>query len=238
MAGNLARVIYNITITTMPLLESILSVIAPHDCLGCGQEGAILCDNCAQLMLPSIPERCYICHGISANFRTCSSCRRKSSLYAVFVRTRYEGVAKDLVGMLKFNRVYAGGKTIAGNMHELIPGAIDCVLVPVPTATVRRRQRGYDQSELITTAIARQAYLPVLTPLSRRGQTRQVGTKRAERLAQLQDAFFVPHPHRVAGMHVLLVDDVLTTGATLESAARVLRGAGARRVSAIVFAQA
>jgi len=72
----------------------------------------------------------------------------------------------------------------------------------------------------------------------RLGQQQQHTTTRAQRLTQLTHAYVVPHPELIAGQHVVLVDDVITTGATLEAAARAVKAAGAKRVSAIVFAQA
>ena len=234
----MVRVIYNITITTMPILERILSIIAPHDCLGCGIEGALLCKTCIQSDLNPIPERCYLCHRLSAGCRTCRSCRQKSALQFVYVRTSYDSLAKELVAALKFERAYAAGEIIAGCMAEALLIEANYLLVPVPTASSRRRQRGYDQAELITKYLARQTQLSTRTVLIRHGSSRQLGTKRTERLSQIQGAFSVTYSHLITGKNILLVDEVLTTGATLESAARTLRDAGARHVSEIVFAQA
>jgi predicted amidophosphoribosyltransferase len=72
----------------------------------------------------------------------------------------------------------------------------------------------------------------------RLGQTRQVGSRKTDRMKQLQDAYRVTHLNQIRGKHIIIVDDVLTTGATLESVAKILRGAGASRVDALVFARA
>lgn len=98
--------------------------------------------------------------------------------------------------------------------------------------------RGYDQARLIARACARQADLPHASLLLRLGQQRQVGLKRQQRLSQLEQAFEIRNTERVRGAHIMLVDDVVTTGATLEAATKVLKAAGANRVEAIAFAQA
>lgn len=222
----------------MPILEAILSVLAPHDCLGCGREGSLVCADCNRSHFPVVPERCYKCHALGPGGKTCIKCRRTSKLGYVNVATLYDGLAKEILYKLKFERAYAGAKAIAELCADVFPEDFNGLLVPIPTASVRRRQRGYDQSELITHNLANLQGVQLKSVLSRRGNSRQVGTKRAERLDQLKDVFYVPYPHLVKGKNVLLVDDVLTTGATLEAAATVMRRAGAKTVSAIVFAQA
>jgi ComF family protein len=127
---------------------------------------------------------------------------------------------------------------MAQYMSETLPSFDKSVfIVHVPTATARIRQRGYDQAELIAKNLARTRKLKYSPVLARLGQTRQVGAKRSSRLKQMQNAFYARKPQLIKGSHIILVDDVTTTGATLEAAARVLKLAGAKTVAAITFAQ-
>lgn len=132
----------------------------------------------------------------------------------------------------------AAAEPIANLMDEVLPWLEPEVLVvPVPTATIRRRYRGYDHTELIAQELAKMRGLQQASVLLRVGQTRQVGAKRLERLSQLKESFMPRNPTIIKGAHILLVDDIVTSGGTLESAARVLKKAGARRVDAVAFAQ-
>lgn len=222
----------------MSLLDTLISVIAPYDCLGCSVEGRILCRTCTAL-LPDLPERCYRCRKLSPGSRTCTSCRKMSRLYAVHVATEYEGMAQQIIWRLKFTGVRTAARSMSDNMLPLIDAAEqDVCIVPVPTATTRVRQRGYDQATLIARELAKRSDLPNRQLLRRHGKTHQVGARRSQRLKQLHGSFRVPNPGGVIIKHALLVDDVLTTGATLEAAAAALRAAGVQRVSALVYAQA
>ncbi len=221
----------------MAILERIIGIIAPHECIVCAQEGSLLCQTCADEMLSPVPSRCYRCKAVTENHATCVSCRRSSVLTRVNVRTEYGEVAKKLLHKIKFERARAGAQTVA---HEISRCNFDVgnydIIVPVPTASVRRRQRGYDQSILIAEILGRAQQVSVQTCLLRIGNSRQVGTKRAARKEQMKNAFVVWGD--VRGKRILLVDDVVTTGATLESAARALRQDGAKNVGAVVFAAA
>jgi len=217
------------------LLQTLLAKLAPYECLGCAAEGRLLCLNCAA-SLSRLPERCYRCRRLSVGNKTCASCRSKSNLYAVRAATNYSGLAKELVWRLKFSGAQLAAQEMAALMR--LPSNEPIVLVPIPTATSRRRRRGYDQAYLLAKAVARQYHLSYGTYLRRSGQQHQVGASRQQRITQLQTAYRCIAPQRIAGAHVLLVDDVLTTGATLEATAKVLKQAGAKRVSALVFAQA
>lgn len=175
--------------------------------------------------------------GCSPNSAVCKSCRPRSPLKHVWVRTQYEGTAKNLVYSLKFGRARAASSTIAQLMSESLPYLpADTVICPVPTANVRVRQRGYDQAALLAKSIAQHSgsYTKLLARL---GDTRQVGADRKTRKQQLEKAFRSLDPEKTRGAHIVLVDDIVTTGATLESAAKILKKAGAKSVNAIVFAQ-
>lgn len=223
----------------MFMFEQIIRIFAPFVCLGCGiEEDTLLCGACMQTMAP-VPSRCYRCRAVSHDFETCRSCRRTSPLTAVYVARHYDGLARSLVRTVKYERAQAGVASMceaAAPLLACIPQ--DAILVPVPTASGRVRQRGYDQSQLFARSLRLVSRLRSGRLLSRIGQAHQVGSGRAERLKHLEGAFRVVRPDLVAGAHLVLVDDVVTTGATLEAAARSLRAAGARRVDAVVFAQA
>lgn len=225
----------------MKLLETIISLYAPHACVGCDVEGPVLCPACLKGLPPPVG-RCYRCHRAVPSGRTCVSCAGHG-LAAVYPATRYVETAKAAVWQLKFERAQAA----AGCMAELMAAACrdrlraGSVIVPAPTAATRARSRGYDQAALLARAVARRTGLPCAAPLYRLGSQRQVGASRLQRQAQLQGAFRIRSARAtraIRGRHVLLVDDVITTGSTLEAAAQALLAAGALSVEAVIFAQA
>jgi ComF family protein len=223
----------------MSVLDKIVAFIAPHSCLSCSYEGLLLCSDCMGELGSRSPDRCFRCNRQSPSSKTCPACRRVSTLNHVWIRSEYKGITKELVQKLKFKRAIAAADVIAEAMSKVLPTDIaECVLVPIPTATTRRRQRGYDQSVMIARRISMLTNLPMQQDLARFGQSRQVGSKKADRITQLASAYRVIHGEKLSGKQVILVDDVMTTGATLESAANELRKAGVKRVDAVVFARA
>jgi competence protein ComFC len=223
----------------MSILEKLIAVLTPLECLSCGREDNILCNYCAALFA-DIPERCYKCRKVSEAFNTCLSCRNTSRLRQVRVVTEYESIAKELVWQLKFAGTQSAAVVMAAQMSRQVlamnisPGSI---IVPVPTTTSRARQRGYDQAKLLARHIARQCELPYLDCLGRTGKVHQIGASRSNRLKQLKSVFYVANIHRIKKAHIVLIDDVTTTGATLEAAAHVLKQANAASVGAVCFAQ-
>lgn len=220
-------------------IDTLLSSIAPHDCVACDTTGDLLCNSCLTL-LPETLSKCYRCNKATNNHQTCKTCQKTSPLEAVWVCTDYESVAKQLVYALKFERAYASANVIAQAIALHVGNALpqDAVLSYVPTATSRVRQRGYDQAALIASRLHSYTNIPYRSTLLRLGQQRQTKSTRAQRLQQLENAFQVRSKSIRKQSHIILVDDVFTTGATLESAARTLRAAGVPKVSAVIFAQA
>jgi len=219
------------------IFQTVLSQLAPHDCLGCRAEGSLLCHECASDLVP-IPERCYRCRGLNPAGRTCHSCRSSTEIYAVRAVTPYRNLAKGLIWQLKFSGAQAAAREMADLMALLLIGSEEIVIVPIPTATTRVRKRGYDQAVLLARAVARRSGHPYAPSLRRLGQHHQVGATRTQRITQLQEAYRCIRPELIEGKHVVLIDDVVTTGATLEAAARIMKAGGAARVSGLVFAQA
>jgi ComF family protein len=155
------------------------------------------------------------------------------------VAVSYSGQAKDLVWRLK----YDGAQAAAAIMAEMMANHIGAnrkqtVIVPVPTTTARIRQRGYDQATLIAHELSRLTGVPVVAGLGREGRAHQVGASRQQRQSQLRGAFRARNTARLHGKRVLLVDDVLTTGATFEAATQTLLAAGVTDINELAFAAA
>jgi len=220
------------------MFEKIISLVAPHYCIVCGEEGEVVCAWCLPDFAEPLPSRCYACQAVTSDSQVCHKCRRASGLKHVWVRAHYGGNAKQLVHGFKFEHKRASADPVSLLMSESLPFiAPDTILTHVPTATSRVRQRGYDQAELIAQRLSKHLGLKHDTLLMRTTQTRQVGAKRAERKEQMEKAFVFIEKKNIKGAKVLLVDDLVTTGATLESAARCLKSKGAKTVDAVIFAQ-
>lgn len=219
------------------LVEQIISLIAPHYCLSCDLTGFILCDNCS-IKVPTVPPRCYSCQTLTAGFDTCQRCDQ--TLQRVIPATTYNNdLAKKLVHKLKFERASAAAKVMAQMIAKNIT-AEDWLIVPVPTANSRVRRRGYDQAQLIARHLSHLKLGDSHNVLLRLGQKRQVGENRKQRQAQIAGQLItLPRSaSKVYGRNILLVDDVMTTGSTLESAAKALKPLRPAKVCAAVFAAA
>lgn len=223
----------------MRLVEHFFRIIAPSNCLKCGSEGSLLCLWCREEALPEGDSRCYRCNTLTKDSATCLACRRHSKVRHLWVRTEYTEHARALVHAMKFK--YSGeaadliAQELAGTIPALPP---ETVIVHVPTITSHVRERGFDHARRIAAGLAKRSELRLVPAMGRTGQLRQVGSSRQVRLKQQIESFRLRAPFLVSGCSVLLVDDVLTTGATIEAAALALRSAGAKSVDAVVFARA
>lgn len=205
----------------MSIIDEFLAILAPNDCLGCMDEGRLICRKC----LGGLP---------TVETKELNS----SYIKAVSSVTEYKGIAKDLLWKLKSSGSQEAAKIMAESMFKLLPSDRSFVIVPLPTASSRVRQRGYDQARLIARQITKKARLPYLNCLIRTGQAHQVGAGREQRLQQLECAFRVKNIELIKRSKIILVDDVVTTGSSLEIAAKALMNAGASNITAITFAQA
>lgn len=148
----------------------------------------------------------------------------------------YDSAVAGVISALKDSRRTGLAEPLAQLMVQRIPPpAAGSVLVPIPQSPARRRERGFNQAELLAAHLAREWGLPMRGVLTRPdGGRHQRGASRGARLGQVQGAFVaqgrVPH-------QAVLVDDVLTTGSTITAAARTLRAAGSARVGAVVTAR-
>lgn len=214
----------------MRILAWIVDTFFPHRCAGCATIGAPLCDACGTALRTHAapPSR-----------------QRFQYLDTLIAACAYKEVAAAAVRALKYRGTVALAQPLARIMlaaTQRMPQTwcTDPTIVPVPLHPAREKNRGYNQAALLANTIA-VAALRTCEPhaLARTHHTAsQVRThSRAERIDNMRGMFTCPSPALVAHRDIILVDDVCTTGATLDDCARALKEAGARRVIGLVFAR-
>lgn len=218
-----------------------LNLFFPPWCIGCGREGDYICDVCRRQLSFISPPVCDICGRPLTVDGTCPGCIGKDAVIdGIRAPFLFGGVIRQAVHQLKYNNLKVVAPLLAGFLHEFLmenpmPGN---VLVPVPVHQKRERERGYNQSYLIARELSRLSGLPLdASCLFRKINTPpQVRTTSAlERQINIADAFACAN-NRLAGKDVLLIDDVSTSGATLNTCARTLKAAGAASVWGLVIA--
>ncbi|MCU1336927.1 MAG: phosphoribosyltransferase [Bryobacterales bacterium] len=158
---------------------------------------------------------------------------------AVYSYGSYEGTLRQLVHLFK----YGGVRPLAGPFGRLLVHALPRetsfdVIVPMPLHWFKQWQRGFNQADLLAREIGKKWHVPVRNVIRRRRATSpQAGLTNAKRRANVRGAFRVRPGRPLQGMRVLLVDDVVTTGATASACARVLKRAGAAHVSLLALAR-
>lgn len=176
--------------------------------------------------------------------RTCSSCRRKSHIYAFLSPLSYKDeLVQKLIHSLKFERLRGAGVMLGEILAEYskfqgVKFGPSSVVVALPLHPARERTRGFNQSLIIARILSERLDVRLEEgALERTKKTKpQTGLGSEERKKNVLGSFAVTRPETVKGRAVILVDDVKTTGATLEEAARVLKEAGAKRVWAVTVA--
>lgn len=234
--------------------ETVLNIIWPRTCLSCGDKLSAagikdtLCVSCFKKILPNLPPFCHHCgRQLKRPFLTkhiCARCARKPLYFdRALSPLRYEGPVKELLHQFKYSQKDYLGKPLSDFIISFLreynfPVDYMDMLIPIPLHEAKLREREFNQAYILSAHVAAAFNKEVCgTALIRRRATRtQTDLKPEERFTNVENCFAVTDSAKIKSKNILLVDDVLTTGATASEAARTLKEAGARIVFALTLA--
>lgn len=224
--------------------QLILDVIFPPRCLSCRRWGDWVCADCWQRIELIATPICYKCNRLSPGWKVCTSCRPGASAQRMIVCGYWQSPLKQLVYGLKYRRA----KPLADKLGKLLADAIqslvqndEVIVVPVPLHRGRLWERGFNQAELLARVVATELERPLVRLLVRQRFTLpQFKLTKIARRENVQAAFAIrlSQAPQITNKTVLLVDDLVTTGATLNECAKILRENGAQEVWGLVLAKA
>ncbi len=233
------------------LFSALGTLCFPPHCAACKaatDSGIHLCDDCAASVQRIEAPFCQRCsqqfEGAITQQFTCSNCADREVHFDCAVAAyRSQGVVRNFIHAFKYNKE----SHLRHQLSDWLAAALDDAriasqpfdaLVPVPLHHIRFREREFNQAAELATLIAKPREIPVLHALKRtRYTSTQTKLDRNERMENLRGAFRVRHTARVKERHLVLVDDVFTTGSTVEECSRVLLRAGAASVRVITVAR-
>ena len=233
------------------LAQGLFTALFPSDCRLCATpltniSQLPVCPSCLSDMASIVGATCEICGeglgsgGFVAENEICPACQESHSHFTkAAAYGAYDGGLRELIHLLKYERVAPAAVVLGRMLEEAIQKlsltADSILVIPVPLHSSKRRERGFNQAELIARAALKTNALLIAEfaadVLERtRPTVSQIGLTRPQRMENIRGAFRVRHPNRVSGRNVVLIDDVLTTGTTVSECARILRKAGAEKV--------
>ena len=225
-----------------------VDAILPQQCFACGAGSGskVLCDDCRAELPGRGRARCPVCAIEQPQGLVCGACLQRPPTFSrVEAAWRYTFPLDALITRFKHQAQWPLGRLLGELLSHHLQHAFSeglakpDVLLAVPLSSRRLRQRGFNQAQMLARWLGHSLQLPVTEHLLQRTQDTPAQQKlsAAERKRNLLQAFQLGDPHAVAGRHVALVDDVLTTGATANTLARLLSKAGARRVDIYCLAR-
>lgn len=227
---------------------NILDLIFPKRCVSCGALGQYICTTCRRSMRHiAVNEAiCPICERPAIDGATHPRCKSRFSLDGLTSFFHYDAAVRHAVKSLKYRHVSdLAGEFVSqissihlSHIQERVASQ-DAILIPIPLHITRMRERGYNQAEVLGMQVAQVLSVPIFVDVMyrMRATVPQVATKsRKERLRNMNGVFSLKQVS-VVGKTIILFDDVFTTGATMRSAANVLKRAGARKVWAVTMAR-
>ncbi len=223
--------------------STVVDLLFPRRCVGCDREGAFICQACLEDLPRLEPPYCFLCARPGRLILgLCPHCRdRPLEIDGIRSPYRMEGAIREAVHALKYRNVRALAPTLGqllADFMEAVSMSAD-IIVPVPLHPKRERSRGYNQSLLLAREVSEWSGLPMAHDTLRRERwavSQADSQDEDQRRANVQGAFSAK-PDLVHGNSVIVIDDVCTTGATLEACSIALKQAGATSVWGLTLAK-
>jgi len=219
-----------------------IELLFPQWCVGCGKEGDFICQACRQSLPRIMPPICPKCGKPQLSGILCPGCTSwQAKIDGIRSPFRFDGVIRQAIHQLKYRNLRALAATLANLLQDYLvthPMSGE-VLVPVPLHQKRLRERGYNQSSLLAKELGKLTHLPVVDDCLIRHRYALPQTKTLtvdERQSNVANAFTC-RDQRLRDKQVLLIDDVSTSGSTLDACAAALKAAGATSVWGLVLAR-
>lgn len=237
------------------IIAALKEIVYPIYCLLCRERikvkdlESLVCAKCIEKIIPNTPPFCYKCgrrlSEVYAVKNICNGCIETQFHFdRAWASCSYEGVVKEMVHNFKYKNKTGLRKPLSRLLIDFIKDyhlPINCCdyIISIPLSKAKLREREFNQSEIFTSDIAAYFGLEVLTNNLRRIRNTRTQTEFNDKIARwrnIQGAFGLEEPQAIKEKNVLLIDDVLTTGATASEAARALKGAGANSVLVLTIA--
>jgi len=231
--------------------KAALSLFYPPHCASCQEateSGVHLCGECEKTIWKICAPFCQRCsqpfEGDVTQELVCSNCTDREVHYDCAVAPyRSRGAVREFIHQFKYSEKLYLRQQLADWLAEgfedsRIAGQKPWALVPVPLHHVRQRERGFNQAEVLARLLSKKTKVPLLNALKRiRYTTTQTRLDRADRMENLHGAFQIRQNAEVLNRHLILIDDVFTTGSTVEECSRILRKAGAASIRVLTVAR-
>ena len=207
------------------MFKAIARLLSPDRCVLCNTEGAGLCMDCREVALTQHTSTCYLCNALTSDGRICSRCQWRTPVRRCNVLWRLDTSGETLVYGLKYDGREDIARSVSRALHQTDLPFYD-IITFVPDTARRQRERGFVPAQLIARELSRVSGKPYIELLTRVEHTPQVGAGRAKRWEQVRGNFRAKHIELAYDKRILLIDDVITTGATVTECAKTLKGAG------------
>ena len=218
------------------MLDSIISLLAPHACLSCNRTGNLLCSDCELELIDSRTSLCIGC-GEENEFGVCGKCKPDWPVDGALVFGERSGALKVLIDEYKYGHKRAAASCLARLAGSMLPYGIQSArIVPVPTVAGHIRARGYDHAALLAQNMAHLTRLSYAPLLIRRTASVQHGASKKARISQAKTAFRARKSVDPDPLYIV-IDDIVTTGSSLRAAANELRVAGAPTIWVLALAR-